>query len=178
FADNQPARPEKAEAEAVQIGGAGSAIRLQQFPQRADSPELSAEARCLHPGRDDDSQEAELCAQEICAGSPVQRDRGNGLYSRDRPQPPGALGGARAGWTGEGPAWCALSHCPRGAGYSRRAGSETRPLQIRNQTAEEVMKLETTNKTYLAVKEGNACHVRDRYPVGKFFPIRSSTASW
>src|SRR6185437_5892234 len=121
-ADHQSARP--AEPPGCDQEGEGARAAIQ-----------SAEARRVHAGVHDDSEEAQLRVAESRACAPDEWLRGDGLHSRGRPQPAGTLDRADPWWTREGSAWRPVSHRPREPRRVRRHWSEPEPLQVRHQEA-------------------------------------------
>ena len=66
----------------IEDQGARPALELQRLRQRRCDPGRPAEARRLHPGADDDAEEAELGAAQDRARAPDQPDGSHGLHSR------------------------------------------------------------------------------------------------
>ena len=121
-ADDQPARASWPPAQDPEDQGARHAQELEQpaAPPGVD-PGRPPEAGRVPAGPDDDAQEAELGSAQDRPRAPVQPDGGHGLHPGHRPQPPGALGRARARRTREGPAVGQVPHHPRHARCRRCA---------------------------------------------------------
>src|SRR5437868_3590645 len=83
----------------------------------------------LHP----DPQEAELRFAEGGARPPDDRDRGDRLHPRHRPQPPGALGRADPGRPRQGPAGRPLPHHPRHARHGRYQEPQEGSVEVRSE---------------------------------------------
>src|SRR4029079_16602688 len=68
-----------------------------------------------------------------------QRGRGHRLHPGRGPQPAGALDGAGARWSCEGPSRCALQDHPRLAGHPGREEPQAGPQPLRREEGEELM---------------------------------------
>ena len=114
--------------------GARDAQELEQpAPAPGADPGRPAEAGRLPPGPDDDAQEAELGAAQDRPRAADQPDGGHGLHPGHRPQPPGALGRARARRPGEGPPLGQVPHHPRHPRRGRRARPQAGSQQVRRE---------------------------------------------
>ena len=112
-ADDQPARAQGSEAQALEDQGPGDAQELEQpAPAPGAHPGRPAEARRVPAGAHDDAEEAELGAAQDRARQADQPDGGHGLHPGHRPQPAGALRRARARRPREGPPVRQVPHHP------------------------------------------------------------------
>src|SRR5205823_4178466 len=90
----------------------------------------------VHPGVHHHAEEAELRAAQGRPGAAFFRRRGHCLYSRGRPQPAGALDGARPRRPGEGPAGCPIQDHPRHAGHPGREEPQAGAQSLRREEGE------------------------------------------
>jgi len=115
--------------------------RTRSRPEQDEEPgaaEQPAKARRLRARLHPDAQEAELGAAQGRARPADQRDRGDDLHSRRRPQPAGTLARAHPRRPSQGPPGRPLSRRPRHARRRGRRGPHAGPIEIRREEAEEV----------------------------------------
>src|SRR6202022_2483267 len=97
---------------------------------------LPGKARRVHSRVYADAEETELRAAQSRARAADELGRSDDVYSRHRPQLAGALHRSCARRPREGPAWRALSHCPRNVGRRGRRESQAGTLQVWSETAQ------------------------------------------